>query len=108
MAKTFAQMRGEAPFKGKSHSPETRAKMSEARTGYRKIEAKPESVKQRGRRIARSKFPLPDTCELCPAPATDRHHRDGDTDNNGEGNIQFLCHPCHIRIDNPMKKDRGQ
>jgi len=94
----------QSPMKGKRHSQASRAKMSASRTGRRKEGALEESAKARGRRVARALYPLPDQCELCPAPATDRHHKDGDTDNNRKGNIQFLCHPCHTRIDNPKHR----
>lgn len=97
--------------KGGMHSEATKAEMSRSRQldrhpRWKGDEAKKESVKARGRRMARKKFQLPEFCETagCDAPATDRHHKDGDTDNNKKRNIAFLCHPCHITVDNPQYK----
>ncbi len=95
-----------SPMKGLTHSAATRKRMSEAHTGRLKPDAKPESIKARGRRIARELHPLPDLCELCDSTATDRHHKDQNTDNNEQSNIQFLCHSCHIRIDNPKHRKK--
>jgi len=49
-----------------------------------------------GRSRAKRKFAL-DVCQKCGAPATDRHHKDGNPRNNAESNIEILCEPCHIR-----------
>jgi hypothetical protein len=38
-------------------------------------------------------------CERCGAPATDRHHRDGDTGNNEPENVALLCRRCHMALD---------
>jgi len=95
---------------GKKHSPEAREKMRKSRTGYRKKGAKPESAKVRGRKKAIKMYPLEGViCEICgKAKATDRHHKDQNTHNNRRRNLMFLCHPCHMRIENPQhnRKDR--
>lgn len=38
-------------------------------------------------------------CEKCRRPGTDRHHKDGDTGNNGPSNIEILCRRCHMKGD---------
>jgi hypothetical protein len=38
-------------------------------------------------------------CERCDVPATDRHHKDGNTGNNDPSNIMILCRRCHMEID---------
>jgi hypothetical protein len=38
-------------------------------------------------------------CEQCGAPATDRHHKDGNTGNNEPRNIAILCRRCHQQVD---------
>lgn len=55
------------------------------------------------RRRAQKAYPLAE-CEICDAPATDRHHRDGDTGNNHPRNIQRLCRRCHMRKDGRMER----
>lgn len=39
------------------------------------------------------------TCERCLKPATERHHKDGDTGNNIPSNIEVLCRRCHMAVD---------
>lgn len=93
--------------KGKKRSPETIAKMVAAHTGRGNPRSKPSSIKARGNKLCRKLYPvLPDQCELCESPATDRHHKDQDTFNNAPENIQFLCHPCHLKVDNPRHRGR--
>lgn len=50
---------------------------------------------------ARVAYPLAGIlCERCgKVPATDRHHKDGDTGNNGTDNIERLCRRCHGEVD---------
>ena len=55
-----------------------------------------------GRHIARRLYPTLGDCEDCGAPATDRHHVDGDTFNNAPENIEQLCRRCHMRKDGRM------
>jgi hypothetical protein len=43
-------------------------------------------------------------CELCPEPATDRHHRDGNTGNNVLSNISLLCRRCHMVVDGRIQR----
>lgn len=38
-------------------------------------------------------------CELCGKPATDRHHKNGNTQDNSPDNIQRLCRSCHMKED---------
>lgn len=53
--------------------------------------------KERGRNVAREVFANLGSCERCGNPATDRHHKDGNTWNNAVENIEVLCRPCHTR-----------
>lgn len=53
-----------------------------------------------GRNQARRIYPKPlGACVLCGKPASDRHHKDGDTFNNHPTNISFLCRRCHMLVD---------
>ena len=47
------------------------------------------------------------TCERCQvAPATDRHHVDGDPGNNARSNIACLCRRCHMIVDGRLESFR--
>jgi hypothetical protein len=38
-------------------------------------------------------------CETCGSTtALDVHHKDGNIKNNELGNLQTLCHPCHMKL----------
>lgn len=52
---------------------------------------------------ARRYYPL-DKCELCGAPATDRHHRNGDHRDNRPENIAGLCRRCHMSEDGRLAR----
>jgi len=52
-----------------------------------------------GHQRAQAKFPEIGVCEMCPEPARDRHHIDGNTLNNEPGNVSFLCRRCHMKGD---------
>ena len=53
-----------------------------------------------GRLFARRWFPMPAICEHCGlVPPLDRHHKDGNTQNNDRSNIAFLCRACHQKED---------
>lgn len=43
-------------------------------------------------------------CQDCGKPATDRHHKDGDTGNNTPENIEILCRRCHMKTDGRLEK----
>jgi hypothetical protein len=61
-----------------------------------------------GRQYARRRFPLLAVCAECEvAPATERHHWDGDPTNNVR-NVVPLCHRCHLRIDGRLDAARGR
>jgi hypothetical protein len=70
--------------------------------------AKPESIKVRGRRIARMLYEKPEFCEACTNPLGSRgwarHHIDGNTANNDRDNIMLVCQSCHVSLDNPQHK----
>lgn len=55
------------------------------------------------RQRAQKSYPL-GACQDCGDPATDRHHRDGDTGNNAPANIAILCRRCHMRIDGRLEQ----
>jgi hypothetical protein len=49
-----------------------------------------------GRAACRRKYRLCNViCECGYAPATERHHQDGDTTNNALSNVRLLCDACH-------------
>lgn len=53
-----------------------------------------------GRQMARYWVPLEGPCQRCgEAPATDRHHVDGDPLNNVPDNIMLVCRQCHMDVD---------
>jgi len=59
---------------------------------------------QTGRQYARRAVPLHPVCAECEvAPATERHHWDGDATNNVD-NVVSLCRGCHQRIDGRLKQ----
>lgn len=60
-----------------------------------------------GRSRARRKF-APRPCEVCGATRVDRHHKDGDTANNSQANIAFLCRRHHMEADGRLEKAREQ
>jgi predicted amidophosphoribosyltransferase len=43
-------------------------------------------------------------CERCGKPATERHHKDGDTGNNVRSNLAFLCRRCHMIEDGRLAR----
>jgi hypothetical protein len=49
-----------------------------------------------GHIVANRRYRMLGTCERCGlVPATDRHHKSGDTYDNERANVAFLCEPCH-------------
>lgn len=66
--------------------------MSELR--WRKGEVGPAGGRFRARRLYELR-----PCDLCGGEAKDRHHVDGDTNNNAPENIQVLCRSCHMKVD---------
>ena len=53
-----------------------------------------------GRIFARRWMKMPERCEIClDARPIDRHHKDGNTQNNDRSNIAFLCRRCHQKAD---------
>lgn len=44
------------------------------------------------------------SCDDCGKPATDRHHKDGDTGNNVASNIGLLCRRCHMIEDGRLER----
>jgi hypothetical protein len=46
-------------------------------------------------------------CDGCGKPATDRHHKDGDTGNNVASNIGLLCRRCHMTEDGRLESLRA-
>jgi len=68
---------------------------------------KPETrAEYNGRAIARYRFPL-GVCSACGAPATDRHHIDGNPTNNDLSNVTGLCRRCHMAADGRLEKIRA-
>jgi len=61
--------------------------------------------KKTGRTRAQRKYSKR-SCEICgeTKKRIDRHHIDGDTLNNEESNIRFLCRKCHMQEDGRLGK----
>lgn len=66
--------------------------------GWRGDAASDETKRQRCRR--RYAIGL---CDSCGLPASDRHHKDGNTGNNDPGNIAILCRTCHMQADGRLE-----
>lgn len=64
--------------------------------------AKGSTTTWRGRAQARRLYQL-GACEDCGRPGVDRHHKDGDTDNNLPENIAILCRRCHQEEDGRLE-----
>lgn len=55
---------------------------------------------QAGRARAERLYPDVGMCERCGlVPAYDRHHIDGDAQNNARWNLLFVCRRCHQIVD---------
>ena len=81
---------------GRPHSDETREKIRQAALRRPRVpRAKRSTTDAAGREFARRWFPLPEKCDECDSPPLDRHHRDGNPQNNDPSNIAFLCRRCH-------------
>ena len=61
-----------------------------------------------GRNRARARYKQKRPCVVCNSPQTERHHRDGNTFNNEQGNVPFLCRRCHMIEDGRMKIPGGK
>lgn len=70
------------------------ATRGDAHPAWRGDAARPETKRARAQR----RYALV-ACEACGAPATDRHHRNGDTGNNEPSNVARLCRRCHMAAD---------
>lgn len=61
-------------------------------------------VAANGHNFAKRWFPMPELCEACEkVPPVDRHHRDGNSQNNDPSNIAFLCRRCHMAADGRLE-----
>lgn len=60
----------------------------------------PSATPAAGRAKARRRYAVLGMCERCGlVPAEDRHHVDGDPQNNERTNVVFLCTRCHMAVD---------
>jgi hypothetical protein len=87
---------------GKVRSEETREKMGEAKRGELNPMWKGDSItcKTSGRlRAQRIYISLGECQKYGERPAYDRHHKDGNTANNDQDNVLFLCRSCHMKVD---------
>lgn len=53
---------------------------------------------------AQRRYSLEGGCQDCGKPATDRHHKDGNTGNNIASNIAILCRRCHMIADGRLER----
>jgi hypothetical protein len=86
---------------GRRHSDQTRELLRQrALEREQKPRTRRSTTVESGRDWARRWYPMPDLCEDChTAPPLDRHHVDGNTNNNAPENIAFLCRRCHQKRD---------
>ena len=62
----------------------------------RDLNSEHELAQKAGRKRAQRLYPVLSACEGgCGADAKDRHHIDGNCNNNARSNLLFLCHKCH-------------
>ncbi len=97
------------PRFGKKFSPETLEKMREsARNRPRGTRKRRSTTDNAGRAIARWWFPMPDLCERCHvAKPIDRHHQDGNPQNNAPENVLCVCRRCHQELDGRIEMLRN-
>ncbi len=55
-------------------------------------------------RRAQRLIPVLASCEECGAPATHRHHKDGNPGNNDLSNLAQLCCRCHLKVHGQLAK----
>jgi hypothetical protein len=90
------------PKKGYKQSPEHIEKRKRMGADHHHWAGDNASIKT-GRTRALRTFPTK-PCELCgDATNVDRHHIDGNTLNNSEANIVFLCRRCHMAKDGRLE-----
>lgn len=66
-----------------------------------------ESVSVKGGRTrAERLYPVIGPCTICGKKKSERHHRDGNTDNNSPMNIVILCRRCHMAEDGRLENFR--
>lgn len=83
---------------GKPLSPEHRMKISLSLLGHPGLRGKESPCFTHGRRAARNRdYQNPEPCFYCSAQKVERHHRDGNQDNNSKRNIRWLCRRCHMK-----------
>ena len=58
------------------------------------------------RKRAQRRYPM-GPCEQCGKPGRDRHHINGDINNNRPDNIAILCRRCHMQADGRMDLGGG-
>jgi hypothetical protein len=94
---------------GKKASAQTREKIRQkALARIQKPRKKTSSTEDAGRGFARRWFDMPEVCERCgEKPPCDRHHVDGNPQNNAPANIQFLCRRCHQETDGRIEMLRS-
>jgi len=91
------------PKKGYKQSPEHIEKRKRMGQMHHHWTGDGASIKT-GRTRALRSFPAK-PCELCgDTNRIDRHHIDGNTLNNLEANIVFLCRRCHMASDGRLEK----
>lgn len=62
-----------------------------------------------GRKRAQRLFPALGICTECGSkPAVERHHRDGDTENNAPDNVTPVCRRCHMILDGRLAQLTGR
>lgn len=78
---------------------------SESKLGARNPQWLGEKVSDDGGRLrARRRFSTAGGCSECGAPKAERHHIDGNTQNNDQSNIAILCRRCHMVADGRLTK----
>jgi 5-methylcytosine-specific restriction endonuclease McrA len=68
----------------------------------RKVFSTVNQQQERGRAEARRTFSIA-ICAHCGNPAIERHHKDGNAQNNSRENVIGLCKPCHDAVHGTQK-----
>ena len=59
---------------------------------------------QAGRQRAYRLYPKIGPCRVCGNPKSERHHKDGNTENNVPDNIDILCRKHHMEADGRLAR----
>lgn len=85
------------------HTPEAREKIRQAKLAEKNPNWLGEKASTQAGRERAQRLYAPRPCEVCANPKSERHHKDGNTQNNAATNIAFLCRKHHMEADGRLK-----